>query len=33
MGHPGGDGQKAIRAIDWNLGVRSGLRYRFVKAM
>lgn len=33
MGHPDGDGQKAIRAVDWNLGVCSGLRYGFVEAM
>lgn len=25
MGHPDGDGQKAIRAVDWNLGAQSGL--------
>lgn len=26
MGHPDGDGQKAIRAGDWNLGAQSGLQ-------
>lgn len=25
MGHPDRDGQKAIRAVDWNVGVQSGL--------
>lgn len=25
MGHPDGDGQKAIRAVEWNLGMQSGL--------
>lgn len=25
VGHPDRDGQKAIRAVDWNAGVQSGL--------